>query len=76
MIVLFVVVFLSGVGLHIAPSGRIAREIAWNLFGLDKKSLERIHTLSGYIMSGLTIIHLLLNYKMFISEINILLRRK
>jgi len=76
LIVLFVVVFISGIGLHLAPSGRIAGEIGWNFLGFDKKQLEMIHTLSGYLMSGLIIIHLLLNYKMLVSEIKILIRRK
>ena len=60
LIVLFIVVFISGIGLNLAPSGRIAREIGWNFLGFDKESLEMIHTLPGYLMSGLIIIHLLL----------------
>jgi cytochrome b561 len=74
--VIFVVIFISGIGLNIAPSGRTAREIGWNFLGFDKESLEMIHTLCGYLMSGLIIIHLLLNYKMLISEIKILLKKR
>ena len=69
LIVLFVVVFITGTELHFAPCGKIAREISWNFLGFDRKTLRMIHTLSGYLMSGLIIIHLLLNYKMLISEI-------
>ena len=76
VLVLFVIVFISGIGLDLAPSCRIARQIGWNFLGFDKESLEKIHTLLGYLISGLIIIHLLLNYKMLISEIKILLGRR
>ena len=76
LMVLFVVAFISGIGLDLAPPGRIARQIGWDFLGFDKQSLKEIHSLVGYLISGLITVHLLLNYKMFTSEIKILLGRK
>ena len=76
LMVLFVVAFISGIGLDLAPPGRIARQIGWDFLGFDKQSLKEIHGLVGYLISGLITVHLLLNYKMFVSEIKILLGRK
>ena len=76
LMVLFVVAFISGIGLDLAPPGRIARQIGWDFLGFDKQSLKEIHGLVGYLISGLITVHLLLNYKMFASEIKILLGRK
>ena len=76
LMVLFVVAFISGIGLDLAPPGRIARQIGWDFLGFDKQSLKEIHGLVGYLISGLITVHLLLNYKMFTSDIKILLGRK
>jgi cytochrome b subunit of formate dehydrogenase len=76
LIVSFFVVFFSGLGLYFAPIGKIARETNWNFFGFDKPSLEKIHTLFGFIMSGLVIIHLFLNYKLLFTELKTLFKTK
>ena len=76
LIVLFVVVFVSGVGLDLAPPGRMARQTGWNFLGFDKHSLKEIHSLAGYLASGLVTVHLLLNYKTFVSGIKTLFGRK
>ena len=75
LIISFIVVFLTGYGLYLAPSGRIAREVAWSFAGLGRDRLESMHTLSSFIMSGLVAIHLLLNYKLFLSEIKSLFKK-
>ncbi len=75
LIILFFIVFVSGVGLHFAPSGRIARDVDWSFFGFSRDSLEMLHTLFGYLMSGLVVIHLFLNYKMFFNELRVLFKR-
>ncbi|HEC75636.1 MAG TPA: DUF4405 domain-containing protein [Thermoplasmatales archaeon] len=76
LITFFVVVFISGLGLYLAPSGRIAKESGWNFLGFDENSLEKIHTLIGFLMTGVTLIHLSLNYKMFTSEIKLLFKKR
>ncbi|AGB04735.1 hypothetical protein AciM339_0857 [Aciduliprofundum sp. MAR08-339] len=39
----FFVVFFTGVGLYISPSGRLARETSWSFFGLTRDALTLIH---------------------------------
>lgn len=74
MLAAFAIVSLTGIGLYIAPSGRLAKETNWNIFGLDKWQLEKLHNFSGYLMIALSIIHLILNYKIYLNEIKILLK--
>ncbi len=73
LVISFIVVFLTGVGLHFSSSGRVAKEITLVFLGFNKWQLEKIHTLSGFIMSALVITHFLINKKMFLSEIKSLL---
>jgi len=75
LVVLFVIVLLTGIGLYLAPSDRIAKEIDWNFLGMSKWKLENLHTLSGFIMSLLLIVHLILNYKLLLTEIRMLFRK-
>jgi len=64
LLIIFIIVLFTGIGLYFSPSGRIAKEISWNFLGFD-----------GFIMSALVIIHLLINYKMFLGEVKFLFRR-
>ena len=73
LVVLFAVVIISGIGLDLAPPGRIAREIGWNFLGFSKSSLRTIHSLAGYLITGLVAVHLLLNHKTLVGEIKTLL---
>ncbi len=75
LLIVFIIVVFTGIGLYFSPSGRIAAEISWNFLGFSKWRLENLHTLSGFIMSGLVIIHLLINYKMFLGEIKTLFKK-
>ncbi|AZR72822.1 hypothetical protein BBF96_05090 [Anoxybacter fermentans] len=75
LLILFIVISVTGIGLWLAPSGRIARQIEWSFLGLNKELLEDLHTYTGFIMIFLTIVHLLLNYKMLFNEIKHLLKR-
>jgi hypothetical protein len=61
LLVTFIIVLFTGIGLYFSPSGRIAKEINWNFLGFTKWQLENLHTVSGFIMSALIIIHLLIN---------------
>jgi len=69
ILIIFIIVLFTGIGLYFSPSGRIAKEISWNFLGFGKWQLENLHTLSGFIMSVLVIIHLFINSKMFFNEI-------
>ncbi len=48
------VLVFTGVGLYLAPSGRIARETGWNFWGLSKLKLEEIHTKMGFFLCGVS----------------------
>ncbi|MBO8160462.1 MAG: DUF4405 domain-containing protein [Thermosipho sp. (in: Bacteria)] len=77
LIIVFLIVLISGIGLDIAPSGRIARDTSWEFLGFDRDSLKTIHVWSGYIMAGLIVVHfLILNLKMFICELGVLFKSK
>jgi len=76
LLLFFIIVFFSGLGLHFAPSSRIARETGWTFFGFDKGTLQSIHTLPSFLMSFLIAIHFALNYKMLLCELKLLFKRK
>ena len=69
LILCLIIVTITGIGLYLAPSGRFATETNWSFIGINKIKLEKIHTMLGFIMSILIIIHLFLNYKLFLAEL-------
>jgi hypothetical protein len=76
ILVLFVLVGFSGVGLYFAPSGREARLTNWNFLGFSKDALEKMHDLPGMILVMLLVIHFLLNLRIYKNEIICLVRTK
>ncbi|MGC8722039.1 MAG: DUF4405 domain-containing protein [Caldisericaceae bacterium] len=69
IVLLFLVVAFSGVGLYFAPSGREARVTNWSFLGFSKTALESLHDLPGIILVILLLVHFLLNLKIFKNEI-------
>lgn len=63
----FAVIVLSGIILFIAPSGRVARDIGFEILGLDKDGWELIHEVFGYAMIVTVIFHLYFNWKIFVN---------
>lgn len=76
MFILFVPVMFSGIGLYFAPSGREARLYNWTFLGFSKEQLEVMHDIPGLVFAALTIIHLILNFKIYVNEIKCLLSIK
>ncbi len=76
MFMLFVPVMFSGIGLYFAPSGREARLTNWTFLGFSKEQLEVMHDIPGLIFAALTIIHILLNFKIYVNEIKCLVSIK
>ena len=72
IIITFALVLFTGVGLYLSPSGKVAVLTNWNFFGIDKFQLENLHTLTGFVMSALVIVHLFLNRHMYITELRTL----
>ena len=62
------VILISGVILYVAPPGRYAHWVNWELAGLSKEGWQAIHTLFSLAFIVLSIFHLfLVNWKTFVS---------
>ncbi|MDD2306177.1 MAG: DUF4405 domain-containing protein [Prolixibacteraceae bacterium] len=62
----FLIIFISGIVLYIAPSGRVANWTIWTLFGFSKAAWQAIHTIFSYTFVILSVFHLFtLNWKVF-----------
>ncbi len=61
------VLAVSGVVLYIAPHGRYANWNHWTLWGLTKGDWENVHTIVGYLMVILSILHVYLNWRPMIN---------
>ncbi|RLI78601.1 hypothetical protein DRP05_06785 [Archaeoglobales archaeon] len=54
---------VTGIGMYLAPSGKIAKVTNWTFLGLDKYTLGDIHTYFGFTMLAIGLLHLTLNWK-------------
>ncbi|MBW2145939.1 MAG: DUF4405 domain-containing protein [Deltaproteobacteria bacterium] len=63
----FIVDTISGIILYIAPPGRIANWTNWTVWGLDKEEWVAIHTIFGYLLLIIIVLHLYYNWKIFIN---------
>ncbi len=75
LVIVFIIVVFTGIGLYFAPSGRVAKEISWSFLGFNKWQLENLHTVSGFLMLGIVLTHLSINYKMFLGELKTLFKK-
>jgi hypothetical protein len=66
----FLIIFITGIILYLAPAGRIAHWVNWKLIGLSKEDWQAIHTVFSYLFAILSIFHLFsVNWKAFLSYI-------
>ncbi len=65
----FMHLIITSVVLYIVPPGRFANWSNWKLFGISKGGWEAQHTIVGFIFIIASIIHLIINWKVFISYI-------
>ena len=63
LLIVFVGIAVTGIGLYLAPSGRIAGSIGWTFLGMDKEALTNVHTYLGFIMIGLVGVHLAVGFR-------------
>ena len=64
----FLIIFISGIVLYIAPPGRVANWTQWTLFGFTKVGWQSMHTIFSYTFVILSIFHLFtLNWKVYWS---------
>ena len=59
----FLLMVISGAVAYIKPEGSIASWQFWSLLGLGKGEWEELHTLAGIFFLLLSVIHILLNWK-------------
>lgn len=57
--VMFLIASITGIKLFLSPKGRVTT----------------LHTAAGFLIMALATIHLILNYKMLVSELKILFRK-
>ena len=74
LLIAFIITTFTGIGLYFSPYGKIVVEDAWSFFGFNKLQLINLHVRLGFIMSGIIIVHLFMNYKMFLVEIKSLFK--
>jgi hypothetical protein len=63
----FIVDTLSGIILYIAPPGRIANWNDWRIWWLTKDQWAAVHTVFGYALLFIVVIHLYYNWKLFVN---------
>lgn len=62
----FIIIFLTGIVLYLAPAGRVANWNNWKLLGFNKESWQAIHTIFSFLFVILSIFHLFtINWKTF-----------
>lgn len=62
----FLIIFISGIVLYIAPPGRVSNWTNWMLFGFTKAGWQAIHTIFSTMFVVLSIFHLFfLNWRVF-----------
>ena len=76
LLIISIMVIFTGIGLYFAPSGRTARETGWTFFGFSLVKLENLHTITGFIMAALILIHFTINFTLYKNEMKHLFKRK
>ncbi len=67
----FFIILISGLMLYIAPPGRVAHWINWQMLGFDKDMWQTQHTVFSYVFAILAIFHIFsANWRAFKSYIS------
>ncbi len=67
LFITFIIVFLTGLKLYLI-NPQLARLRLHGPNGFGKIALKNVHTYVGFLMSGLVIVHLFLNFKLWVCE--------
>ncbi|QGY44394.1 DUF4405 domain-containing protein [Maribellus comscasis] len=66
----FIVIIVSGIILYVAPPGRYAHWVNWEIAGLTKEGWQALHTVFSFSFVILSVFHLFtVNWKAFLSYI-------
>jgi len=64
----FIVMFISGIVLYIAPEGSLSRWISWDVLNLSKNQWEQQHTVFSYLFILFTVFHIFkINWGLLLS---------
>lgn len=63
----FIFVTFSSIGLEVSPHGKDAFEAGWTFLGVNMGGIKHLHSVFGYLLLGLVILHMALNIKPIIS---------
>lgn len=61
LLYLFIFICLTGIVLYIVPPTRVALELQWLLFGLQKEDYIRLHTIFSFAFLLLALVHIYYN---------------
>ena len=70
LIILTIIVGITGVLLYLAPSGP-----GVYILGLPKEKITNLHTVMGFLMLGVILAHLTINWKLYTKEGKKFMRR-
>ena len=66
----FIIIIISGIILYVAPPGRYAHWVNWEIIGLIKEGWQALHTVFSFTFVILSVFHLFtINWKAFLSYI-------
>lgn len=65
----FIHLIVSSIILYIAPPGRFTNWNNWEILGISKAGWQAQHTVVGYLFIIAAVVHLVLNWKIFLSYI-------
>ncbi|RKX79283.1 MAG: hypothetical protein DRP87_03575 [Spirochaetes bacterium] len=65
----FINLILTSIVLYVVPPGRVANWLNWRLLGLTKDQWAAMHTVVGYAFLILSVLHIILNWKVLINYI-------
>ena len=65
----FIHLIVSSIILYIAPPGRFTNWNNWKILGISKTGWQAQHTVVGYLFIIAAVVHMVLNWKIFISYI-------
>ena len=74
LLIFWAVSALTGVILHFAPEGRRSGKIAL-LFSLTKHQWSEFHTWISFLALGITVIHIVVDWKILVALIKALIKR-
>ncbi|MCC5835057.1 MAG: DUF4405 domain-containing protein [Opitutales bacterium] len=65
----FLILFVSGTVLYVAPRGRVANWTDWTVLGLDKEEWSDLHMAAAILFLAVVALHILFNWRVLVKYI-------